>query len=122
MSAVVEAVARAYPGDLRNSCLSTGGNRAWLYRLVQELRRYDTRWGLNWKRGRVGDLSDDVVDYNFGPGPDEGTTNVYIVDVIGGHCGPNPDPAWIDQTQATANKGEIGRWTLQPYIGAGGQP
>jgi hypothetical protein len=122
MTAVVDAVARAYPGDLRNSCLSSGGNRVWLYRLVQALRRYDTRWGLNWKRGNVGDPSDDVVDYNFGPGADEGTTNVYIVDVIGGHCGSNPTPAWIDNTEATRRAGTIGRWTLQPYIAAGGQP
>jgi hypothetical protein len=122
MTAVVESVARAYPGELRNSCVASGGNRAWLFRLVQALRRYDTRWGLNWKRGRVGDLSDDVVNYNFGPGADEGTTNVYIIDVIGNHCGGNPGPAWIDQTRATANKGEIGRWTLAPYVAAGGQP
>jgi hypothetical protein len=122
MSAVVDAVARAYPGDLRNSCLSSGGNRVWLYRLVQALRRYDTRWGLNWKRGNVGDLSDDVVDYNFGSGADDGTTDVYIVDVIGGHCGSNPSPAWIDNTEATRRAGTIGRWTLQPYLAAGGQP
>ena len=23
---------------------------------VQALRQHDTRWGLNWKRGRVGDM------------------------------------------------------------------
>lgn len=118
MESVVNAVARAYPGELRNSC----GNHAWLFRLVQELRRYDTRWGLNWKRGRVGDMSEDVVDYNFSADPDESTTNVYIIDVIGGHCGPNPSPAWIDQTEPTRQAGTIGRWTLQPYIAAGGQP
>ena len=27
----------------------------------------DPRWGLNWKRGRVGDMSQDVVDYYYGP-------------------------------------------------------
>ena len=122
MSAVVEAVARAFPNDLRNSCVEHGGNNAWLFRLVQELRRYDTRWGLNWKRGRLNDLSQDVVDYNFSADPDEGTTNVYIIDVIGGHCGNNPQPSWIDQTEATRQKGEIGRWTLRPYVAAGGTP
>ncbi|MEZ5284065.1 MAG: hypothetical protein R2712_04495 [Vicinamibacterales bacterium] len=118
MSSVVDAIAREYPGDLRNSC----GNHTWLFRLVQELRRYDTRWGLNWKRGRVGDLSEDIVNYNFGSEADEGTTNVYIIDVIGGHCGSNPSPAWLDQTEATRQAGTIGRWTLQPYLAAGGQP
>jgi hypothetical protein len=67
-------------------------------------------------------MSQDVVAYNFAAGPDEDTTNVYIIDVIGDHCGGSPDPAWIDQTQATRNKGEIGRWTLRPYLAAGGQP
>jgi hypothetical protein len=118
MSDVVDAVARNYPSDFRNSC----ENPTWLFRLVQELRRYDTRWGLNWKRGRVGDMSMDVVDYNFSADPDEGTTNVYIIDVIGGHCGPSPSPAWIDNTEATRRAGTIGRWTLRPYLAAGGQP
>jgi hypothetical protein len=122
MSSVVNQVARAYPNDLRNSCAEHGGNNIWLYRLVQALRRYDTRWGLNWKRGRRGDMSQDVVNYNYSADPDEGTQNVYIIDVIGGHCGPNPEGAWIDQTEATRNAGSIGIWTLQPYINAGGTP
>jgi hypothetical protein len=122
MTAVVEAVARAYPGELRNSCRETGGNNVWLYRLVEALRRYDTRWGLNWKRGNVGDLSQDIVDYNYAAGPDEGTTNVYVVDVIGGHCGGSPSAAWIDNTEATRRAGTIGRWTLRPYLAAGGRP
>lgn len=122
MSAVVDAVARAYPGELRNSCVEHGGNNAWLFRLVQALRQDDTRWGLNWKRGVRNDLSQDIVAYNFAAGPDEDTTNVYIIDVIGGHCGGNPEGAWIDNTEATRRAGTIGRWTLQPYIRAGGQP
>ena len=28
----------------------------------------------------------------------EGSTNVYIVDVIAGHCGPNPSAAFQDVT------------------------
>jgi hypothetical protein len=122
MSSVVDAVGAAYRGDLLNSCRATGGNATWLFRLVQALRRYDTRWGLNWKRGRVGDMSEDVVTYNFSADPDEGTTNVYIIDVIGSHCGGNPQPAWIDNTEATRQAGTIGRWTLQPYLAAGGTP
>lgn len=119
MRHVVAAVAAAYPNDLRNSCVEHGGNNVWLFRLVEVLRRHDTRWGLNWKRARVGDMSQDVVDYNYSADPDEGTYNTYVVDVIGGHCGPNPTWAWIDQTVL----GTTGaRWTLQPYIAAGGQP
>ncbi|MCC7126989.1 MAG: hypothetical protein IT178_19240, partial [Acidobacteria bacterium] len=41
---------------------------------------------------------------------DQGTTEVYIIDVLAGHCGSNPVPAWIDQTEATRAGGTIGRW------------
>jgi hypothetical protein len=110
--AVVAALAAAFPGALRNSC----GNHEFLLRLVFQLRQMDTRWGFNWKRGNYGDLSEDVVNYHFGPGPDENSTDVYIIDVIGGHCGGNPGPNWQDQTQATRNAGTIGRWTLLPLL------
>jgi hypothetical protein len=109
---VVATMAAQFPGALRNSC----GNHEWLLRLVYALRQIDTRWGFNWKRGRVGDLSEDVVTYQFGPGADENNTNVYIIDVIGGHCGGNPGPNWQDQTEATRRAGTIGRWTLAPLI------
>ncbi len=110
--AVVNQIAAAYPGALRNSC----GNNEWLLRLVYALRQIDTRWGLNWKRGHVGDMSQNVVAYNFGPGADEGTTNVYIIDVIFAHCGSNPGPIWHDVTGATRAAGAIGRWTLVPLL------
>jgi hypothetical protein len=109
---VVNQVAAAYPGALRNSC----GNNEWLFRLVYALRQIDTRWGLNWKRGVFGDMSQDVVTYNFASGADEGTTNVHIIDVISSHCGSNPGPAWQDVTGATRAAGTIGRWTLLPVL------
>lgn len=118
-ASVVAQVAAAYPAQFRNSCLEHGGNNAWLYLLVRELRKIDTRWGLNWKRGGVGDMSQDIVAYNFGSLPDEGTTEVYIIDTIGGHCGNNPDPNFADVTEATRRGGAIGRYTLQPYLAAG---
>ncbi|MGE3276098.1 MAG: fibronectin type III domain-containing protein [Vicinamibacterales bacterium] len=121
-AAVAAQMAALYPGDLRNSCREHGGNNTWLFRLVQALRTQDSRWGLNWKRGNVGDMSQDVVTYNFGSSADEGTTNVYIIDTIGGHCGNSPSWNWQDQTQATRNGGTIGRWTLLPYVSAGFPP
>jgi hypothetical protein len=113
--AVVMEMARLYPGELRNSC----GNNAWLFRLVNRLRQEDTRWGLNWKRSRVGDMSQDAITYNYGPEADEGTRFVHVVDVIGGHCGSNPGAAWIDQTVLWSTGAT---WTLQPYLAAGYQP
>lgn len=110
---VVEAVARERPDLLASSCVDRGGDNAFLFEVVRRLRASDPRWGLNWKRGVVGDLSQDVVDYYFGSGdPSEGATDVYIVDMIAGHCGDAPSPAWTDVTEATRAGGTIGRWTL----------
>jgi hypothetical protein len=118
-ASVVEEVARQYPGDLRNSCREHGGNNRFLFRVVERLRQEDTRWGLNWKRANVGDMSQDVVTYNYGSDPDEGTFWVHVVDVVGGHCGSNPEPAWINQTRLFSTGA---RWTLVPYLDAGYTP
>ncbi len=108
---VVQEVARQYPAALANSCQEHGGTWEFMDRVVDRLRQYDTRWGYNWKRGRIGDPSLDVVDYHWGPGPDENSTDVYIIDIIAGHCGPNPSPTWNDVTEITYSSGTIGRWT-----------
>ncbi len=113
---VVEEVARQFPADLRNSCTTSGGNNIWLFRLVQRLRQEDTRWGLNWKRGRIGDMSQDIVTYNWGSEADEGTRQMYVLDVIVGHCGTSPGPFWLNQTGVG---GADAIWTLQPYTAAG---
>jgi hypothetical protein len=108
---VVQQVAAERPDLLAASCVEHGGNNEFLHALVDRLRTLDDRWGYNWKRGRVGDLSQDVVDYHYGDGPREGSTDVYIIDVIAGHCGPSPSPAFTDVTQATLDGGTVGRWT-----------
>jgi hypothetical protein len=117
--AVAQAVAAAFPGDLQRSCVEAGGNNIWLFRLVQALRQHDSRWGLNWKRQVFGDMSQDIVTYNYGAGPDEDTRNVYGIDVIVGHCGPNPGWNWHDVTDPN---GAGARWTLLPYLAAGFPP
>jgi hypothetical protein len=108
---VVQQVAAARPDLLRNSCQEHGGSWGFMDVLVDTLRTHDTRWGYNWKRGNVGDPSMDVIDYHYGAGRDEGSTEVYIIDVIGGHCGSSPSPVWNDVTDATRQGGAIGRWT-----------
>lgn len=121
---IVNAMASQYRGDLNNSCHERGGNNRWLFRVVQRLRERDSRWGLNWKRGWVGSMSQDVVTYHFGPGRDEGSTAVYIIDIISNHCpiSGGPGPNWNDVTGATRDKQEIGRWTLRPFLAAGFTP
>ncbi|MSO52163.1 MAG: hypothetical protein CK533_04850 [Acidobacterium sp.] len=110
MASVVQAVARANPGALQNSCQDNGGNWQFMDLVVDTLRTYDTRWGYNGKRGNASDPSHDVVAYHYGSGSDQGTANVYIIDIIGGHCGSAPTAGWIDVTAVTANAGSIGRW------------
>jgi hypothetical protein len=110
--AVVEQVAAEHPDLLIGSCVETGGNNEFLFEVVRRLRMLDDRWGLNWKRGVVGDLSQDVVDYHYGEGVSEESTDVYIIDMIVGHCGDDPQPGWIDVTQATIDGGTVGMWTL----------
>jgi hypothetical protein len=117
--AIVAQLARERPDLLRSSCHEQGGNNRFMFEAVRRLRAVDNRYGLNWKRGLVGDLSQDIVNYNYGSDSDEGTRNVYIIDIIGGHCGGNPSANFQDQTQATRNAGTVGIWTLQPYLAAG---
>jgi hypothetical protein len=112
---LVERVAIQRRDLLISSCREFGGNNEFMFEVVRQLRSEtgDNRWGLNWKRGYVGDLSQDIVDYYYGPQgvQMEGRTEVLIFDIIGGHCGSNPSPFWVDQTGATARAGAIGRWT-----------
>jgi hypothetical protein len=108
---VVAAVARANPGALQNSCQDHGGSWQFMDQVVDTLRTYDTRWGYNGKRGDVNNPSLDAIAYHYGGGADQGSSEVYIIDIIGGHCGPNPSPGWNDVTGVTLQSGTIGRWT-----------
>lgn len=108
---LVQQIADEDPTLIAESCQDTGGNWRFLDTVVDRLRRADTRWGYNWKRGVVGDPSRDVVDYHYGAGPDEDSEEVYIIDVLVDHCGTNPHPGWTDVTQATLDGGTIGVWT-----------
>ena len=57
-------------------------------------------------------LSQDVIDYHSGDGVSEESTEVYIIDMIVGHCGDDPQPGWTDVTQATEDAGTVGKRTL----------
>lgn len=111
MSKVVDEIGRANPELVARSCQSTGGTWELMDKIVDELRKTDKRWGYNWKRGVIGDPSNDAIDYHWGPGASEGSKDVYIIDVVVGHCGPSPAAGWIDVTEATAKGGTIGIWT-----------
>lgn len=121
--AVSLQVAQANPGDLHNAC----GSRTYLYKLVRELRKYDTRWGLNYKRGWH-ELSSDIVTYNGTDEPDNGADHIYLVDVVSAICEGNRwNWDWqntTSKTWAAAGSSECGthwcaKWTLDPYLAAG---
>ena len=86
----------------------------WLDYIVEELRKLDTRWGYNAKPNRTAadnsgvpvEVAGDEITYHFGPGPDEGSFDVYPVDILIGHCGPSPSLTWRVFTGE-----EPARWT-----------
>lgn len=110
---LVQRVASQNPGALRNSCQEYGGSWLFMDLVVDALQATDLRWGYNAKRGNMNDPSLDVVTYHNGAGPSEGSTNVYIIDIIGGHCGSNPTVSWSDVTDITFGSGTIGRYMFR---------
>jgi len=128
---IAAQIAAQYHNELLNSCRETGGNNNFLFHLVQALRRVDTRWGLNDKRGNRGDMSQDIVTYNPTDRPDDGESQVYLYDAIGGHCGSNPsggslsdvtDGTWAARGNPACGTTWCARWTLDAYIRAGFTP
>lgn len=101
---IVQRVVAENPGILSNqrSCQEEiwGGDhiRGWEFmdKVIDALRVEDTRWGYNWKRGVAGDPSLDVIVYNYSASPDEGTANVWAVDIVGGHCGGGATAMWAN--------------------------
>jgi hypothetical protein len=120
MAAVINQVANEKPAALRNSCQETGGTWEFMDAVVDTLRaNYDTRWAYNCKRGNCGDPSLDVIAYHWGPGNDENNADVYIIDIIGGHCGSTPVPVWNDVTAITAANRTSGGFTSRGRFGQG---
>lgn len=111
-SAIVRAVASAFPGAFQHSCQPEGGTWEFMDRTVDALRAVDGRYGYNCKRGNCGDPSLDVVSYYYGADMNafQGDARVYIFDIIGGHCGV-PSVIWNDVTDITFQSGTLGRTT-----------
>lgn len=116
-SAIVREVASTFPGALRNSCQDRGGSWEFMDRVVDALRAKDGRYGYNAKRGNTNDPSKDVVSYYWANGTAfQGSAQVYIFDLINGHCGATPSAGWNDVTDVTFNSGTLGR-TMYPRPG-----
>ncbi len=87
----------------------------WLDKLIDNLRASDARWGYNGKPTRQAEHNDgipvtcagDEIAYHYGAGDSMNSPNVYLIDTLGGHCGPNPTTTYRDFTGE-----EPGFWTL----------
>ena len=87
----------------------------WLDKLIDNLRASDARWGYNGKPTRQAEHNDgvpvtcagDEIAYHYGAGASQGSPNVYLIDTLGGHCGPTPATTYRDFTGE-----EPGFWTL----------
>lgn len=117
-SDIPRAVASAFPASLRNSCQPEGGSWEFMDRTVDALRARNGRYGYNAKRGNMNDPSLDVVSFFRGPDANnfQGSSDVYIFDLIGGHCGSTPSVIWNDVTDITFDSGTVGR-TMYPRPG-----
>jgi hypothetical protein len=89
--------------DARDSCPRgiKYVNNPWQDRVIDAFRQVDTRWGYNGKPGRSAAdnggfpvvAAGDEAAYHYGPGPDQGSPDVHLVDMLGGHCG-SPSLTW----------------------------
>ncbi len=58
-----------------------------------------------------------LPDEGASTGPTNATFNIYMYDVIGGHCGNNPGPNWEEVHTSTLVQSALGVWTLQVLPG-----
>ena len=76
-------------------------NNPWQDRVIDAFRQIDSRWGYNGKPTKTaGDnngvpvtAAGDEAAYHYSGGPDQGSPEVHLVDMLGGHCG-TPSLTW----------------------------
>lgn len=76
-------------------------NNPWQDRVIDAFRAIDSRWGYNGKPTRSAAdnggvpvvAAGDEAAYHYGSGPDQGSPDVHLVDMLGGHCG-TPSLTW----------------------------
>lgn len=109
---VVALVAAQHPEALANACPERGGSWEFLDRVVAALRQEDSRWGYGGSSSAPGGASPDVVVYHFGAGPDEGSADVYAVEILVDRCGADPRPSWNAAAASTRTPfwTSRGRW------------
>jgi hypothetical protein len=106
--AVVEQLAATAPDVRTQSCPSGVKyvNDPWQDYIIDGLRKIDSRWGYNAKPSRTTSdnggrpvvAAGDEIVYHWGAGKDQGSTEVYAIDILSGHCGSAPSLTWRDFT------------------------
>jgi hypothetical protein len=74
----------------------------WQDRVIDAFRQRDTRWGYNGKPTKTAAdnngvpvvAAGDEAAYHWGAGPDQGSSNVHLVDLLISHCGSAPTTTW----------------------------
>ena len=97
----VRGLIQSRPDLVSRSCQpESGGTGTWelMDFIVDRLREKDLRWGYNGRRGLANDIARDEIAYHYGAGESLNSRDTYSIDILGGHCGPNPTPAWFDVT------------------------
>ena len=77
-------------------------NNPWQDRVIDAFRAIDSRWGYNGKPTRSAAdnngvpvvAAGDEAAYHYGAGPDQGSFEVHLVDLLVGHCGGAPQIGW----------------------------
>jgi len=77
-------------------------NNPWQDRVIDAFRQRDSRWGYNGKPTRTAAdnggvpviAAGDEAAYHYSGGPDQGSPEVHLVDMLGGHCGSAPTITW----------------------------
>jgi hypothetical protein len=91
-------------GDAADSCPRglKYVNNPWQDRVIDAFRQVDTRWGYNGKPTRSAadnngipvTAAGDEAAYHYSAGSDQGSPDVHLVDMLGGHCGSAPSLTW----------------------------
>jgi hypothetical protein len=77
-------------------------NNPWQDKVIDAFRQVDSRWGYNGKPTRTASdnsgvpvvAAGDEAAYHYGSGPDQGSPDVHLVDMLNGHCGNAPTLTW----------------------------
>lgn len=122
LESVVREAATQFPEYLANSCQQQNGTWQFMDEVVNRLHARDSRFAYNCKRGNCNDPSHDAISYYYGPAPVPPTGirayEVFVIDIISGHCGSNPQPGWTNVTQPG---GALGGY-LYPRTGGASLP